>query len=92
MHNNFLQSFSITDGAYDAEMINPDWLTDPEAPMQGNEWWPLVEPAISGFAKWKHTAIQNLNIVDSVKTAKTPNSLILAVINDSLSDDFTPLM
>ena len=75
---------------YDAEMINADWATDPESPMQGNEWWLLIEPAYAGLAKWKQAATQNLIIVDSIKSTRTMNSFALAVINDALADDFAP--
>ena len=92
MHNNFIQAFGITDGAYDIEMFNPDWSHDPEAPMQGNEWWMLLEPAYPGVAKWKQVALQNLNIVDTIKPTRSLDRFILAVVNDALADDFTPLM
>ena len=92
MHTNFLQTFAITDGGFEPEVINSDWATDPEAAMQGNEWWCLMEPAYPGIAKWKQVATQNLNILDTIRPTKTMNTFILAVINDALSDDFTPCM
>ena len=91
-HENFLAALEITDSAFEALICCPEWDTEPELEMPGDEWWEFTQDACPTLASWRQRVMASVPRHQKASKARSKATFIRGLLDEALDADLNPIM